>query len=394
MKVAVVGGGLFGCTIAIHLARAGHDVTLFEERADIMECASAVNQFRLHRGYHYPRSPETIVECRDSAESFRREYGDAVRATSWPFYAIMAEGSRTGPVEYLATLERHNLRHHVYERVDGLFDPASITALIRAWEDRIDYGVLVGLIATRLRENGVAIRCGHRGSQKELSGFSRIVVAAYAGLNDVMGELGIATQAYQFEVVEKPLVRLPAEWRGHRGSTGVVILDGERGCSVDEYGNSGLHLLGHVEHAVWARNIGDRPAIPHRLREMLHQGVVARPKLTRFEDMITAAAEFMPLLAMAEHVGSMFTVRAVLAGVDDTDERPTMVEDLDGRVIRVFSGKLGTCVQAAQQVTGIINADRGDVSLVGQTPATELQLHRRSRSHPAAHGGAQSDAAA
>ena len=78
MRVAVVGGGLFGATAAIYLARDGHDVHLYERSGGLLSAASSINQLRLHSGYHYPRSPETIRECQDGLASFRAEYGPAV----------------------------------------------------------------------------------------------------------------------------------------------------------------------------------------------------------------------------------------------------------------------------------------------------------------------------
>ncbi|RZD44075.1 MAG: hypothetical protein CXT78_07170 [Thaumarchaeota archaeon] len=49
MKIAVVGGGIFGVTTAIRLAN-NHDVDLYEKNSDILESASGINQYRLHRG--------------------------------------------------------------------------------------------------------------------------------------------------------------------------------------------------------------------------------------------------------------------------------------------------------------------------------------------------------
>ena len=50
MKIAVVGAGIFGVTIALKLDKV-HDVTLYESSRDIMTAASRTNQLRLHRGF-------------------------------------------------------------------------------------------------------------------------------------------------------------------------------------------------------------------------------------------------------------------------------------------------------------------------------------------------------
>ena len=66
-RVAIVGAGIFGCTSAIRLASNSHNCVLFEAKSDIMQAASRVNQYRFHRGYHYPRGKETVNQLRKSS---------------------------------------------------------------------------------------------------------------------------------------------------------------------------------------------------------------------------------------------------------------------------------------------------------------------------------------
>ena len=51
----------------------------------------------------------------------------------------------------------------------------------------------------------------------------------------------------------------------------------------------------------------------------------------------------------------MFTFRTVLPNRDEDDARPTLVDRLDDRMFNLFSGKIGTCVDAANQVLGGIS---------------------------------------
>lgn len=52
-------------TIAATLGKEGFSVDLFEEKRDVFMSASGINQFRLHKGYHYPRSIETIFKSKE-----------------------------------------------------------------------------------------------------------------------------------------------------------------------------------------------------------------------------------------------------------------------------------------------------------------------------------------
>ena len=65
----------------------------------------------------------------------------------------------------------------------------------------------------------------------------------------------------------------------------------------------------------------------------------------------------MPEVNKAKHIGSSFCIKAVLSNVEKTDERPTMVREINDKIISVFSGKIPTCVDAAKKVEKIIEKD-------------------------------------
>ena len=56
----------------------------------------------------------------------------------------------------------------------------------------------------------------------------------------------------------------------------------------------------------------------------------------------------------AKYVGSSFCIKTVLPNNDSTDARPTIVKRIDEKIITIFSGKITTCVEAANQVQNLI----------------------------------------
>jgi glycine/D-amino acid oxidase-like deaminating enzyme len=343
-QVAVVGGGIFGATAAIELASGGHRVALFEAGTDVLGAASGINQYRLHRGYHYPRSFSTATASRDAERSFRARYGGAVLNGIEHVYGIAGRDSLTSAEAFLAFLEAVELEHRIVEppyvqgveiavAVDeSLFDPDALRALV--WE--------------QLRDAAVDVRLGERVALPELEAYEVVVVAAYASMNDLLARTAVERD-YQFEVVEKVVVRPPAAL----ADRSIVILDGPFTC-IDPFGRTGLSVMGHVVHAIHHTSVGRLPEIPPELAPLLNRGVIERPPLTSFPRLREAAAEFFPDAPELEHVGSMFTIRTVLPGLDATDERPTLVTAVDERLVTVFSGKIGTCVRAAEEVAGIV----------------------------------------
>ena len=112
-----------------------------------------------------------------------------------------------------------------------------------------------------------------------------------------------------------------------------------------------LHVLGHVEHAIHSTNVGTHPNILNEdLVEYLNNGVSESPKVTNINKFVEAGMEFFEEFDKLEHVGSMFTIRTVLSDRDHDDARPTLVTQEGYNLFTIFSGKIGTCVKAANQV--------------------------------------------
>jgi len=344
-KVAVVGGGIFGVTAAVFAARAGHEVTLFEANGALCAAASGINQYRLHRGYHYPRSPETARSAAASEVSFRREYGPAVIDGGTHLYAVAREGSQISADEFLAFCRAHRLK---YQEVNSdLVNPDEIDVTVEVEESWVDPGALWVMATEKLSTAGVRVLLNTRARAADLATYDTVVVATYANLNELLPEE--AHRDYQYEVCEKPVVELPEVFR----QVGLVVVDGPFMC-VDPFGTSGYSVLGNVVHAIHATNVGQSPEVPKTIWPMLNKGVIFDPEVTAFSSFVEHGAKFIPALASARHVGSMYTVRTVLPDVEATDERPTLVSHAGGRFVKIFSGKIGNCVRAAEEALLVI----------------------------------------
>jgi hypothetical protein len=331
-------------------------VHLFERAGALMQAASGINQGRLHEGYHYPRSPETAGQARAGLESFVAEYGRAVVGHAGrQYYALAKAGSRLTAGQYAAFCRRQRLRYRPLMRAQTawLADPVAVDAVLNVAEDRLDLGALRSIVLSRLEASAVRVRLepAPPGLRRD---FDAIVIAAYAATNGVAESLGAPTIPLQFEVVEKPVVRLPERFRG----VGVVVMDGPF-CCLDPWGRTGdrLHVMGHVAHAIHWANVGLLPRVPSHLAPWLNRGLIPAAECgehSRFAVMAADGSRFIPALGEAQHVGSMFTVRAVLPDRDATDERPTLVDRLDEQVIRIFGGKLSCAVDAARRTVDMM----------------------------------------
>ena len=152
-KALVVGGGIFGTTAAVALSHNGYQVELHEELEDVMMAASDINQYRLHKGYHYPRSKETAQECLDGLKTFKRKYEQSVvNGKIEHYYAISSKESMTQPSQYLEFLNEMDLP---YKKVDPLPNTA-IT--LKVDEELFDNYKLYELVRNKLWSSCVDVQ--------------------------------------------------------------------------------------------------------------------------------------------------------------------------------------------------------------------------------------------
>ncbi len=345
-KVAVVGGGIFGAAAAIEIATLNVDVTIFEREHDLLQAASGINQYRLHRGYHYPRSTETALSSKEAEPEFASRFSPAIVQGAEHYYSIAAENSKVSPEQYIKFCQETNLYHQEVEL--PLVSP-KVAVTVRAEEYLFDPGTLRQLVHNELDNAGVKIKLQTNATKSILNKFDFVVIATYASSNELVSQLELPVQEYQYEVCEKPIVRMPKSF----GRVSIVVMDGPFMC-IDPYGHSDLFVLGNVVHAIHSVNDGHEPQVSPTIAPMLNRGIITNPSVSNFNHFIESGQAFIPALAEAEFVGSMFTVRTVLPRRDLTDERPTEVAQLSPSVIRLFSGKIGTSIHAAKSAAAIV----------------------------------------
>jgi hypothetical protein len=204
----------------------------------------------------------------------------------------------------------------------------------------------------KLKENNVKVNLNIKAGQDIFKNFDWVIVCTYSNLNSLIQNHPELQKEYQFEVCEKPVVKLPESFR----NKSIVIMDGPFMC-IDPLANTDLHLLCNVENEIHQTNVGLYPEIDEEYIPLLDSGIIKNPKITNYEKFIQSTIPFFPEIECAEHIGSMFTVRAVPPRVENTDARPTQVTKIDEKTISIFSGKITTCVEAANEVKKIIDTN-------------------------------------
>jgi len=309
-----------------------------------MKGASSINQYRLHKGYHYPRSKNTAKECIEGIRQFQRKYEPCVvKSPIEHLYGIAEKDSLINADQYKSFLHDMNLSFEEQRPLPG----CQLT--ISANERLFNPSMLRYIVSEKLYASGVDIHL--KTEVKDLneykSDYDVIVIATYSMLNQLLTK----KKEYQFEVCEKPVVKLPKVF--HNKS--IVIMDGPFAC-LDPYEFEGQFVLGNVVHAIHETNVGTEPIVnDKKLRSYLNRGLIRNPEITNIDKFIESGKTFFgEEFADLEHVGSMYTIRTVLKNRDHDDARPTLVVHEEDNVYSIFSGKIDTCVSAANELVEMI----------------------------------------
>jgi hypothetical protein len=338
-KIAVAGAGIYGATAAIRLAEHGHQVHLFDPLG-LLRAASAINQYRIHAGYHYPRSPETISEIAEARAEFSQTFADAIVRNSRHYYAIPKEHSLTSPDLYETVMKSRGLPLKTCTPNWMNFD--FIEKCYEVEENIYDPDVLRVLVEARLKKKG--IRLQQREFTPEMRPDYDFVIWATYGLGLSRGLF----KAAKYQVAEKMLIELPSELRG----VALVIVDGPF-TAFDPYGNSWRSLFGSAKNTNHWTTTNASEAIPEPYAAILNKAEFEPVPFTRFKAMREDCCLTVPAARDAVYIGSRFTIR-VVEDNPEQDRRTLYVREGAPGEIHIFSGKVVSAVKAARIVCEMV----------------------------------------
>lgn len=334
-RVAVAGAGIYGATIAIRLAEQGHNVQLFDPLG-VMRAASVINQYRIHSGYHYPRSPETITETLEARAEFTAAFEPAIVRNSQHYYAIPYEGSQTPPELFEKVMAQYKLVckscrpewmnfgfiDQCYEVDEQIYDP----------------DVLRDVVTSRIAVLGIPFV--QRAFTPEMRRDYDFVVWATYGLGPSRGLFKIA----KYQVAEKILIELPQILR----HISLVVVDGPF-TAFDPYGSSERSLFGSAKNTNHWTTTDPREPIPEQYAKLLNGPGFEPITFSRFDAMRTDSALAVPVSKDAVYVGSRFTIR-VVENNPAQDRRTLYMQEPAPCELHIFSGKVVSAVKAARLV--------------------------------------------
>jgi glycine/D-amino acid oxidase-like deaminating enzyme len=333
--VLVIGGGFFGCSIALHSRRIHRGrVVVLESAPELLTRASYANQARVHFGYHYPRSVLTALRSRVNYPRFVSEFAECVDDSFDAYYAVARRASKVTAKQFRAfcatvgmpvdpapssirRLFDADLVEDVFSVRECAFDATKLRATMRRLLEREGVEVRLRSEALRVRRSGSErLEVTARGPDGEFAITARrVFLCTYSRINHLLAASGLPMIPLAHELAEIALVEVPEEF----ARIGVTVMCGPY-FSVMPFPARSLHSFSHVRytpHCRWEDAPGARLVDGDALLRD------ARPA-SSFVRMVKDAQRYVPMLAGCRQVESLMEVKTVLPRSDTDDGRPIL----------------------------------------------------------------------
>lgn len=338
--VIVIGGGFYGCALALKLKRKFSKVLIVEKEENILTRASYNNQARVHNGYHYPRSYLTALRSRINFPKFVSDYRQAIEKDFKKVYAIAKSGSKVTSKQFWLFCQKIGAPiKPARESIKKLFNKALIEDVFEVTEYAFNAANLRKMLKRNLINSKINLELGKEAkiiaqetsgnlqvqldSGKVLSG-KYVFCCIYSQTNQLLKNSELPLLPLKNEATEIALIKVPDRLK----KMGVTVMDGPF-FSTMPFPDRQLHSLSHVTytpHSSWVEK-GERTS--YRLR-------------SNFPYMIRDAQRFLPCLKDAKYVDSLYEIKTVLPKNEVDDGRPILFKAHHGlkNLFVVLGGKI------------------------------------------------------
>ena len=346
-KIAVIGGGFFGSCISLKLKEKNSNfhIDLFERGNDLLQGTSGKNQFRCHRGYHYPRSKKTYLECQKSYFGFKKMFKDSFEESD-NYYAISKNNSKTTFNEYINFLEDVNLKYQITN--NALIKDEMVEGVVKVPEYLININKARNILKKRIEKLNINLYLNHEiALDKDFKNkYDFVILATYENNNLLKNNIGIKTDKYFYQLVEKIIIKRPKIF----DRFSCVVIDGDF-VSIDPYSRD-FHVIGHVKKSVISKsNTKKGFKISRELDELVKKYDVNEINRTLFSDIKKDFVKYFNNFENTQYFRSFFVIRCTKKNKDD--ERTTNI-DFHKNIISVHSGKWINCVEAGTEISRFI----------------------------------------
>lgn len=350
----IIGGGFYGCAIALHLKSKGlQNIAVIERENQIVKRASYQNQARIHNGYHYPRSFVTGLRSRVNFPLFVKDYQFAVKEDFISLYAIAKKNSKVTSKQFERFMSDIGAVFAADVKFRKYFDPRLVAEVYQVREFCFDASKLRDHFLQRFSEEKIALCLNSKVTEVKAQD-DKIAVSfndqkfyaksvfncTYAGLNNVSAHTKKLT-SLKYELAEICLFTPPSEFK----NIGITLMDGPF-FSLLPFPAEGCHSLSHVSYTPHSYIINDGS-------QKLENKIDNLRCNSRFNYMLADACRYVPLLQNSQYLRSMFEIKTVLSANEINDGRPILFRkenDIDPKFFSILGGKIDNIYDVYQEI--------------------------------------------
>jgi hypothetical protein len=357
----ILGAGLYGLYAAHLCGKKGEKVLVLEYDDAAFMRATYINQARVHKGYHYPRSYSTAIKSAGYFNRFNDDFGFCILSAFDQIYATSSAFSWANAGQFVKFCKAANIR---CERVlaDNYFNPGLCDGAFLTEEYTYDASILRDYFMKELTDYPqVEIRYSSRiktiqnvGQVYEIelqdgtiveTGF--VLNATYASVNQVLENVGFEKFRIKYELCEIILCTINDTLK----NTGITVMDGPF-FSIMPFGKTGYHSLTAV---TFTPHLTCRKDLPHFPCQKKSGGLCTPLQLGNCNNCLVKPKSAWPYMSnlakkyLKEEFGieyshSLFSIKPILVASEIDDSRPTVIRRYSScpTFVSVLSGKINT----------------------------------------------------
>ena len=305
-KVAIIGGGLFGVSIADNLHKQGDVPVIYEREPELLTGATTNNFARIHQGFHYPRCRATIKECNDAFDAFAEYVKPALQDDLPIYYAICNENSFVSYDEYTTVFDSFDITY-----IPDSWAPITLNGMegcIKCFERYYDQEKIVPVLKDKIDNVDILLNYKIESIQETdnhilIDGeqFDAAINCTWSNINDVVKLANYIPTVYEYRHTVEFIVQCDIP----RHST--TVMDGNFFC-ITPYNDDGLYILSHVVYGNLETYISTFRRSLNYNRELINH---------IFQKCIYHISEFAPELATAKMVDIMPSSKIIDTSIYD-----------------------------------------------------------------------------
>ena len=233
--IAILGAGWAGCHAGLFLKKKGHEITIFEKESKIFTGSSGNNQFRHHKGYHYPRSFQTIEMIKNNSCRFEQDYGFCLQRIPENYYAISKNSSLIDSGIY------EKIFPELVTTKETIFNFKNLSRIYKTNESLIATSCVVDFFTIHLKDNILYETL----PSQQYENYDLVIDCT----NNNKNTLDLVKKEYKLYVLEAN--------QSLKDLFSITIMDGDF-CSIYPHETQGKYTLSHVKYSDLSLDLSEK----------------------------------------------------------------------------------------------------------------------------------------